>query len=302
MSKNEDPSQWGESTLAIHGPGRLPKAHHSVSTPIIQTSNYYFDTSAELIEYMDAKLQGRQLREAEYGRYGNPTQTETQRKLAALEGAERALIFSSGMAAVILPLLTFAKPDGHVVFTDDCYRQTREFADRMLKKFNVPYSLAKPDIASIEAAIRPNTNILFSETPTNPYMRCIDLPKLVALAKRRRCMTMIDSTLATPYNLRPIEQGVDLVIHSATKYLGGHNDLVAGVLCGSKALVDEVFRFYGMIGPIPGALTCFLLERGLKTFPMRMKQHNANGLAVARALEGHPKIERVFYHGLESHR
>ena len=301
MPEPPKPPVWGFSTTAIHGPGRNPKAYHAVSTPIVQTSNFYFDSSAELIEYMQAKLEGRQIREAEYARYGNPTQSETERKLAALEGAERTILFSSGMSAVIVPLLTFAKPDAHIVFTNDCYRQTREFADRLLRKFGVAYSLADPDAQSIEAAIRPDTNIIFSESPTNPYMRCIDLVKLVEVARRHNCITMIDSTLATPFNLRPIEYGVDLVIHSATKYLGGHNDLVAGVLAGPKAMLDEVFRIHGMLGAIPGALTCFLLERGLKTFAMRMERHNQNGLTVARALERHPKVERIWHHGLESH-
>jgi cystathionine gamma-synthase len=301
MPEKPKKSGWGYATTAIHGPGRRPKAHHAVSTPIVQTSNYYFDNSAEVLEFMTAKGEGRIIREAEYGRYGNPTQEETERKLAALEGAERALLFSSGMSAVLLSLLTYMRKDEHIVFTGDCYRQTRDFATKILARLDVPYSFADPDAESIEAALRPETNIIFTESPTNPYLRCLDIPRIVEVAKRHGCMTMIDSTLGTPYNIRPLELGVDVVIQSATKYFGGHNDLLAGVAAGSKAVMDEIFVMNKMFGATPGPLTCFLLERGLKTFVMRMEVHNRNGLAVARALEGHPKIEKVWYPGLESH-
>lgn len=295
------PRKWGPSTRAIHGARRKPKAHHSVSTPIVHTSNFSFDSSAEVLEFMTAKADGRLIREAEYARYGNPTQWETERKLAAIEGADRALLFSSGMSAVILALMTFLKKGDHTVFTSDCYRQTRTFADEMLGKFGLEHSFADPDADSIEKAIRPETRIVFSESPTNPYLRCIDLVRVVEVAKRHGCMTMIDSTLATPCNQRPLEFGVDLVIHSATKYLGGHNDLLAGVALGRNDLIEQLFSTQKMFGALPGALTCFLLERGLKTLPLRMKQHNHNGPLVARAMEGHPKIEKVWHPSLDSH-
>jgi cystathionine gamma-synthase len=301
MAHNPDSSKWGYATTAIHGRGRRPKAHHAVSTPIVQTSNYYFDNSAEVREFMTAKAEGRIIREAEYGRYGNPTQEETEHKLAALEGAERAVLFSSGMSAVLVVLLTYLRREEHIVFTSDCYRQTRDFANKFLERVGVPYSFAEPDVASIEAAIRPNTRIIFTESPTNPYLRCLDIPRIVEVAKRHGCMTMIDSTLGTPYNLRPLDMGVDIVIQSATKYLGGHNDLLAGVAMGSRAVMDEVFVMNKMFGATPGPLSCFLLERGLKTFALRMEVHNRNGLAVARTLENHPQVEKVWYPGLESH-
>ena len=301
MSEESKKSRWGLSTTAVHGHQRRPKAHWAVSTPIVQTSNYYFDSMAEVQEYMKAKGEGRYIRQAEYGRYGNPTQEETERKLAAIEGAERAVLFASGMSAVTLSLMTFLDTDKHVVFTSDVYRQTRDFANKFLSKIGVPFTLAEPNAEAIEAAIRPNTNIVFSESPTNPFLRCIDIPKIVDVAKRHGCLTMIDSTMASPYNLRPLEYDIDLVIHSATKYLGGHNDLLAGVVLGSEALTEEIFRMQRMIGSIPGALTSFLLERGLKTFSLRMERHNSSGLKVARALASHPAIERVWYPGLESH-
>ena len=292
---------WKPATLAIHGRGRVPHAHHAVSTPIVHTSNYYFDTADEVEEFMRAKGQGRVTREHEYARYGNPTQQECERKLAAIEGAERAVLYSSGMASVLLAIMTYMKPDGHIIFTGDCYRQTRDFAMNFLGKFNVPFSIVDPTVEAIEAAILPNTNIIFTESPTNPYLRVLDISAIVKVAKARNIMTVIDATLATPYNIKPVEMGVDVVIHSATKYLGGHNDLMAGVALGSAALMNDLYKMQRMIGATPGPLTCFLLERGLKTFGMRMEHHNSAGLAVARMLESHPKIEKVWYPGLESH-
>ena len=292
---------FGPSTLAIHGLTRRRKAHHAVSTPIVQTSNFSFDSTSEVFEFMQAKGQGRIIREQEYGRYGNPTQQETERKLAAIEGAERAILFSTGMAAVILTLMAYMKPDGHILFTSDCYRQTRDFATKFLAKYGVQTDLVDPDAQSIEKAIRPNTNIIFTESPTNPYLRVLDLPAIVKVAKRHHVLTMIDATLATPFNIRPIELGVDIVIHSATKYLGGHNDLLAGVTLGGHQQLDDLNKLQRMIGATPGPFTCFLLERGLKTFGLRMEQHNRAGLAIARFLESHPKVEKVWYPGLKSH-
>lgn len=297
----DTPKNWKPATIAIHGHKRLPKAYHAVSTPIVQTSNYYFDTADEVEDFMRSKGQGKVTREHEYARYGNPTQQECERKLAALEGAERAVLFSSGMAAVLLTIMTFMKPQGHIIFTGDCYRQTRDFATNFLGKFGVEYAIVDPSAEAIEKAIKPNTNIIFTESPTNPYLRVLDIPAIVKVAKAHKILTIIDATLATPYNIKPIELGVDIVLHSATKYQGGHNDLMAGVALGSTALMTDCYKMQRMIGATPGPLTCFLLERGLKTFGMRMEHHNKAGLAVAQMLEAHPKIEKVWYPALASH-
>jgi len=302
MSDNAKRSKnWKPSTLGVHGLGRVPKAHYAVSTPIVQTSNYYFENTSSVYEFMKAKKEGRMIREHEYGRYGNPTQQECERKLAAIEGAERAILFSTGMSAVILTLLAYMKPGGHIIFTKDCYRQTRDFATNTLSRFGIEVDMVDPTAEAVEKAIRPNTNIIFTEAPTNPYLLVIDLPAVVKVAKKHNILTMIDSTLASPYNLKPIETGIDIVIHSATKYFGGHNDLLAGVTMGGHALLDELYKTQRMIGAVPGPFTCFLLERGLKTFGLRMEQHNRSGLAVARFLEAHPKVEKVWYPGLPSH-
>ena len=299
--KTKRAKNWKPSTLGIHGLGRTPKAHYSVSTPIVQTSNYYFENTSDVYEFMKAKKEGRITREHEYGRYGNPTQQECERKLAAIEGAERAILFSSGMSAVILTLMAYMRPKGHIIFTSDCYRQTRDFAINTLSKFGVEVSLVDPSVKAVEQAIRPNTNIIFTEAPTNPYLRVIDLAGVVKVAKKHKILTIIDSTLASPYNLKPIELGIDIVIHSATKYLGGHNDLLAGITLGKRKLLDDLYKMQRMIGAVPGPFACFLLERGLKTFGLRMEQHNRSGLAVARMLESHPKIEKVWYPALKSH-
>lgn len=299
--KSSNGKTWKPATLAIHGIGRTPKAYYSVSTPIVQTSNYYFDSTAEVLEFMKAKSEGRVVREHEYGRYGNPTQQECERKLAAIEDAERAVLFSTGMSAVILTLQAYMRSNGHIIFTNDCYRQTRDFATNMLAEFGVQVSLVDPTAEAIAKAIQPNTNIIFTESPTNPYLRVLDIPSVVKVAKQNNVMTIIDATLATPYNIKPIELGVDIVIHSATKYLGGHNDLLAGVALGKHDLLKDLIRMQRMVGAIPGPFTCFLLERGLKTFALRMEHHNRAGLTVAKMLESHPKIEKVWYPGLESH-
>ena len=299
--KGKAPKDRKPSTLGIHGRERVPHAHFAVSMPIVQTSNFYFGNTAEVYEFMKAKKDGRTIREHEYGRYGNPTQQECERKLAAVEGAERALLFSTGMSAVILTLMTYMRPGGHIVFTGDCYRQTRDFATNTLSKFGIGVSIVDPTAGAIAKAIRPNTNILFTESPTNPYLRVLDLAGVVRVARKHEVLTIIDATLGTPYNIKPLELGIDLVIHSATKYFGGHNDLLAGVTLGGHALLDELYRMQRMIGAIPGPFTCFLLERGLKTFGLRMEQHNRSGLAVARMLESHPKVQKVWYPGLASH-
>lgn len=301
MSKKPIRRSWGPATVAIHGTGKIQKAYHAVSTPIVQTSNYSFDNTDEVMEFMKAKAQGRIIREHEYGRYFNPTQQEVERKLAAIEGAERAITFSSGMSALILTVLAYVKKGGHVVFTSDCYRQTRDFANNWLTKFGIESTFVEPKAEAIEQAIRPNTNLIFTELPTNPFLRVMDLAAVVKVAKRHKVLTVVDPTLATPYNIRPLEMGVDIVVHSATKYLGGHNDLVAGVALGKHALLEDLNKLERMFGATPGPHTCFLLERGLKTFGLRMEHHNRAGLAVAQFLESHPNVEKVFYPGLKSH-
>lgn len=287
----------GLGTRAVHGGEDRTKAGYGVTVPVVQTATYAFRDTRELCDYMDGSIE-----RPEYGRYGNPTQSAAERKLAALDGAERALLFSSGMAAVTTTLLALLSQGQHVVLTSDCYRRTRQFCRAVLSRFGVEFTLVAPDDwEGLEAAIRPSTRLIVSESPTNPYLHVIDLERLVAIARAHKVKTLIDSTFATPINQRPLEFGVDLVVHSATKYLGGHNDLLAGVIAGSDGLVRAIQDLQGVLGAVPDPHACYLLIRGIKTLELRVQRQNASALAVARFLEAHPRVTRVYYPGLESH-
>ena len=231
---------------------------------------------------------------------GNPTVKSVEKRLAALDGAERAVLFSSGMAAITTLFLSVLGKGDHLVLTDDCYKKTRLFA-LFLEKYGVGTSVVKPGVKEVIGALKDNTKFIFTEVPTNPYLRVPDIKSLVAEAKKRGILTIADSTFATPVNLRPLEMGIDIVTHSATKYLGGHNDLLAGVLAGSNEIMQPVADLLEMMGAITDPNTAFLLDRGLKTLGIRVERHNRNGQAVAEFLESHPAIEKVYYPGLPSH-
>ena len=284
-------------TLTIHAGEARDKAHDSLVTPVVLATAYPFADTDELHRY----FRGEHQRGEEYGRYGNPTRAVAEARLAALDNGEAAMLSSTGMSAIVTTLLAMVKPGMHIVITTDSYRKTRVFVREFLAKFGIEHTSCEPSVEGIAAAITPKTRLIITESPTNPYLNCIDLTALAALAKEHRIKTMIDATLATPYNLRPLDYGIDLVVHSATKYLGGHNDLMAGVVVGSQGLIDAIREHQGMFGALPGAFGAYLLIRGLKTFAVRMERQNASGLAIARFLEAHPRVERVWYPGLESH-
>ena len=251
---------------------------------------------------MKSQQAGEEIDRVEYGRYGNPTVASAERKLADLEGGEAALLFSSGMAAVTITLLAFLSAGDHIVMTNDCYRRTRQLVGEFLSRYGVESTLVPVgDYAALDAAIQPNTRLILSESPTNPYLRVVDVPRLIDVAHAHDLVTVIDSTFATPVNLAPLGQGVDLVIHSATKYLGGHNDLLAGVVIGSGEHVSRVRDVQKVVGAICDPNSAYLLLRGLKTLPLRVAHHNDVGLKVAVFLEGHPLVRKVHYPGLASH-
>ncbi len=255
-----------------------------------------------MVQYMEAEIQGRETSRLEYGRYGNPTVDAVERKLADLENGDAALLFSSGMAAITVTLLTLLPSGTHLVITDDCYRRTRQFVTQFLKRHNVEATqVPAGDYEALQAAIRRNTRLIFSESPTNPRLRVADLPRVVEIARRHRLWTIIDSTFSTPINQRPLTFDVDLVIHSATKYLGGHNDLLAGAAIGSKEMIDELRQTQALVGAICDPNTAYMLLRGLKTLKLRVSHQNDTGLEVARFLEKHPKVSRVYYPELPSH-
>jgi cystathionine gamma-synthase len=226
-----------------------------------------------------------------------------EKRLAALEGTEDAILFASGMAAMTTTILAMVKSGQHVVFVKDGYRMTREFIEGTLSRFGVKADLVNAgDLDAIARAITPDTRLIVSESPTNPYLSCVDLGGLARVAQAHRGVkTLVDATFATPINCRPAEHGIDLVVHSATKYLAGHNDVLAGTVCGKSGLVSIVRDLRGDLGSVCDPHAAWLVERGLKTLKLRVERQNATALAVARHLEAHGRIERVFYPGLESH-
>ncbi len=294
--------KWGDSTRAIHAGSQREKPYHAIIEPLVQTATYTFRNSEEVIAYQDAHSRGLPTDRLEYGRYGNPTVAACEARLAALEGAETAIQFASGMAAITTTLLAYLRSGDHLIMTDDCYRRTRQFCLEFLPRFDIETSVVPMgDYATLEAAIRPNTRLLLSETPTNPYLRVLDLERFSEVARRHRIISVVDTTFATPLNQRPLDWGVDIVIHSATKYLGGHNDLLAGFAAGSNAALTPVRELHNILGATPDPHNAYLLLRGLKTLSIRLTRHNENGQRVAEFLESHPAVERVWYPGLPSH-
>jgi len=301
---NDNPLEsHGNSTRAVHGGSKRRKAFNALNTPIVQTATYTFGDTQELIDFMERKTWGDGDDREEYGRYGNPTVAAVERKLAALDSAEDAVLYASGMAAITSLLLSVLPSGAHIVMTDDCYRRTRQFCLTFLKRFGIETTVVPMgDYDAMEAAIIPRkTRFIISESPTNPYLRIANLKRIAELGKKHRALTMIDSTFATPINQRPIEWGIDFVVHSATKYLSGHNDLLAGVVVGRADRIKALRDARGVLGGIVDPQNAYLLDRGIKTLGVRVQQQNQTALAVARFLEDHPRIERVWYPGLDTH-
>ncbi|MGQ9599358.1 MAG: trans-sulfuration enzyme family protein [Anaerolineae bacterium] len=289
------------STQAVHGGEERHKPYGAITNPIVQTSTYTFANTTEIQDYMRRKAAGEPVRD-EYGRYSNPTQKAIERKLALLERGEQALLFASGMSAITTTLLALLSAGDHLIMISGVYRRTKDFAERFLPRWGIETTLAPiDDPDALRAAIRPSTRLIFAETPTNPYLRVIDLARLANLAQQHGILTVIDSTFATPINLRPLEYGLDLVIHSATKYLGGHNDLLAGVVVGSCQLLAKIEEARGVFGGVSSPHDAYLLLRGVKTLDLRIRRQNENGMRVAQFLEQHPAVRRVYYPGLPSH-
>ena len=294
MSKKEDISQ---KTLAVHGGEPRTYPYDALVAPITQTATYSFADTAELIAYFE----GRKERE-EYGRYGNPSARLVEEKVASLEGTEDAVAFASGMAAVTSSILALVKTGSHVILFADCYRRTRQFVTTFLGRFGVSHTLIPPaDVGALKEAIRPETRLVIAEAPTNPYQTIPDLEQLVAICKEKKIKTLIDSTFATPVNFQPASYGIDLVIHSATKYLAGHNDVLGGVLAGSTGMVSLVRDLRSVFGATLDPHAAYLIHRGLKTLALRVEQQNATAQALAERLERHPRVRQVWYPGLASH-
>ncbi len=290
------------STRVVHAGEKRRKPHHALTTPIVQTSSYTFENTQDLTDFMEAKLWGDEIERDEYGRYGNPTIAAVEAKLADLDAGEAACLFSSGMAAITTTLLSLLSSGSHIIFTDDCYRRTRQVITKFMGRYGVESTeVPMGDYEALEAAIQPNTKVIFSESPTNPYLRVLDLKKLVALAHKHNLKTVVDATFATPINQCPLEFGVDFVVHSATKYLGGHNDLLAGVVIGSAYMIGAIKETQGILGDVSDPHTAYLLLRGLKTLDLRVQRQNDTADKVAHFLTKHPAVRRTYYPGLVSH-
>ncbi|MFN7947332.1 MAG: aminotransferase class I/II-fold pyridoxal phosphate-dependent enzyme [Blastocatellia bacterium] len=269
---------------------------HAVSPPIWQTTTFSAESAEHFYEMATVP------RHAEfYTRYGNPTHQQVEATLATLEGGEAAMVTSSGIGAIFPAVMCRLRSGDHVIAQRNHYAASTVLFRDILPRFNVECTVVDQTNADeFAAAVRPNTKIIYTETPVNPLMQITDLRAIAALGKKHGIVTMCDNTFATPINQRPIELGIDVVLHSATKYIGGHHDVTAGAMIGTKAFIDEAWKFAVVSGSVLSPFDGWLLLRGLRTLGLRVERHNQNAMALARFLEAHPKIERVYYPGLES--
>jgi len=286
--------EYRRETEAVRGGTARSKKNGPLSTPIYQTSTF---------EVVDNNQQVRATStDTFYTRYGNPTSTVVENAIAELEGTEASLLFASGMAAVTTSILALVKRGDHVVAQRDIYGGVNKFLVQWLPKLGVETTLVDTiEYEQHQKAIRDNTKLLYLESPTNPTLRIVDLARAAAIARRHNLISIIDNTFATPMNVRPAEFGIDLVMHSATKYLGGHSDLIAGVIAGRQELIDEIHDTRTTLGACMDPHAAWLLLRGIKTLAVRVERQNENALRVARFLDGHPKVRRVNYPFLEGH-
>jgi cystathionine gamma-lyase len=288
MTHLNDPS-LGFGTIAIHAGQQPDPTTGAIMTPVYLTSTYVQEAPAVTKGY-------------DYSRSHNPTRTAMEQNLAALEAGSFGLGFSSGMAAIHC-VINLLKSGDHVVAGNDLYGGTFRILTTVHKKFGIDTTFVDlSNLKEFEAALRPNTRLVMLESPTNPLLRVFDLAAIAKICRERGILTLADNTFASPYLQQPLRFGCDLVVHSLTKYLGGHSDLVGGVLVGNSAeLHKQLAHFQNSVGGTPGPLDCFLVLRGTKTLHVRMERHCSNALAVARMLEAHPKVARVHYPGLPSH-
>ena len=293
---NADPESVGLQTKVLHGSDGLNETH-AVTSPIWQTSTFGADSPEHLSALGEATRPGEF-----YTRYGNPTHQQVAATIAALEGGGAALVAGSGMGAIYSAVMSLLQSGDHVVSQHNLYAGTTKLFRDVLPRWGIERTFVdqtKPE--EFAAALRPNTKLIYIESPSNPLMHLTDLRAIADLAKARRITTMIDNTFATPVNQRPLELGIDVVVHSATKYLGGHHDLMAGAIISSESFVDRAWDFSLVSGAVLSPFDAWLLHRGIKTLGLRVERQNRNALALAQFLERHPKVERVNYPGLESH-
>jgi cystathionine gamma-lyase len=292
-------NQIGELALAsrlIHADDRF-SLDSAVNPPIYQTSTFRAETAEEFAEIATTPHNSRY-----YTRYGNPTLARVEAVVAELEGAEAALTTASGMGAITTTILALVQQGDHIVAQTNHYMGTTQLLEEVLPRFGVSCTTVdQTDIQAFAGAITPQTRLILIETPANPTLQLTDLRAVAELARSRGILTCADNTFATPVNQRPLALGVDLALHSGTKYLGGHHDLVAGVVVGSRTLIEKIWKIHLVVGSVLGPIDAWLLLRGLRTLSARVEKQNRSALSIARFLETHPAIERAHYPGLESH-
>lgn len=286
----------GRQTRAIHD-GDVHNPSPAVASPIYQSATFEFDSPEDIARAMVAEAHPQF-----YGRYATPNTKQVEATVAALEGAETAIATASGMAAVSLVLLTFLQEGDHIVAQKTLYPTTTKLIQHKLPALGIEATLVdQVDPNAFAEAVRPNTRLLYAESPANPTLSLTDLTAIAELGQEQGLVTVVDNTFATPYNQRPLSLGVDLVLHSATKYLGGHSDVVAGVVAGRAEHISRLWETHVMFGAVLHPFEAWLLQRGLQTFGLRVARHNENAQAVAAYLAGHPAVAEVYYPGLSSH-
>lgn len=283
-------------TIAVHRRQRSTPVS-PIAPPIYQTSTFRAPSVEEF-----ARMAVEVRNDHFYTRCGNPTLTEVEEVLAKLEGGESAMVTGSGMAAISTTVLTFLGAGDHLIAQHSHYAGTTSFLRDFLPRFGVAVSLVdQTDPVGFQNALEANTKLVLVETPGNPLMRLTDMRLLAAFAKEHGLLTIVDNTIATPINQQPLNFGIDLVVHSGTKYLGGHSDVSAGVVIGSQVLIDRVWETFLLLGPVLGPFDAWLLLRGLRSLPLRVERQTRTALAVAEFLAAHPKVSQVHYAGLETH-
>jgi len=288
--------RWRDATSAIHTGEEKFHVGATVGTSIARTANFTFSGTEEMKRWAEGRSSA-----YIYTRYGNPTLAIAEAKLAALEGAEAAIVTASGMAAISSSLLAVLKAGEEVISTRQTYGGTYRLMRDNFPRFGIVVRHVESDLAGIEKLVNPRTRVLYIETPTNPTLRLVDLNRAIAFAKEWGLISLIDNTFASPVLQKPIQLGFNIVLHSATKYLAGHSDVIAGAAAGSRALIDLVRHNVINLGGSMDPEAAFLLIRGMKTVELRMKHQSGSAMAVARYLEKHPKVARVHYPGLASH-
>lgn len=272
-------------------------ATKSLTVPIYETSTFIFDSVADVIKYQEGKLNAYL-----YSRYENPTIVAVEQKVAAVDGAEAALLFSSGMAAISTALFGLLKAGDEVLCSAAIYGGTFHIIEDLLPRFGITHRfISLDDLADPARVCGPKTKMLWFESPINPTLRCVDVRTVADACRKAGVMSVVDNTFASAINQPVLSMGVDLSMQSATKYLNGHSDVTGGALSGAKHLIDPLGKMRRLLGGVMDPLPAFALGRGMKTMPLRVAQHNANAMTVAQFLEGHPNVARVYYPGLASH-